>query len=34
MMVEGNTGDPTDSVTDLGLTLDPWDRAVAGLRTN
>ncbi len=32
MMVAGNTGDPSDAVRDLDLTLEPWETAVRGLR--
>jgi NADH dehydrogenase len=32
MLMAGNVGDPTEAVRDLGLTLEPWETAVEGLR--
>lgn len=32
MLVLGNIGDPSDSVKDLGLDLETWEHAVAGLK--
>ena len=32
MLMRGNVGDPSEAVKDLGLTLEPWEEAVTGLR--
>lgn len=32
MLMMGNTGDPRHAVEDLGLSLEPWEEAVQGLR--